>query len=127
MQQQGSGPSIPQDMPALLSSRLAGGEPSDESQLGSGNRLTFVKGEQVLWAWMAENTYVSWVVRERPWELEDELIAELDLPLNLQGNSHNRFHPVLTGARARCVARQGIASSTQSCIRSGRRAAMPTR
>jgi hypothetical protein len=23
--------------------------------------------------------------------------AELDMPLNLQGNSHNRFHSVLTG------------------------------
>jgi hypothetical protein len=34
----------------------------------------------------------------------DELIATLDLPLNLQANSHNQFHPVLTAARARCVA-----------------------
>jgi len=31
---------------------------------------------------MAENAYVSWVVREAPWELEDDLIAALDLPLN---------------------------------------------
>lgn len=53
---------------------------------------------------MAENAYVSWVVRERPWELEDELIAALDLPLNLRGNLHNRFHSVLTAARARCIA-----------------------
>src|SRR5215469_10208034 len=73
-------------------------------RVGSGNRLTFVEGEQALSAWMAENAYVSWVVRERPWELEDELIATLDLPLNLQGNPHNQFHPVLTGVRARCVA-----------------------
>jgi hypothetical protein len=33
MQQQGSGPSIPRDMPALFSSRRAGGESFDESQL----------------------------------------------------------------------------------------------
>jgi GIY-YIG catalytic domain len=66
--------------------------------------LTFVEGEQALSAWMAQNAYVSWVVRGRPWELEDELIAALDLPLNLQGNSHNRFHSILTGARAKCVA-----------------------
>jgi hypothetical protein len=37
-------------------------------------------------------------------ELEDELIAALDLPLNLQGNPHNRFYSVLTGVRVRCVA-----------------------
>jgi hypothetical protein len=72
-------------------------------RVGSGNRMTFVEGEQALSAWMAENACVSWVVRDRPWELEDELIAALDLPLNLQGNSHNRFNSVLTAARASCV------------------------
>jgi hypothetical protein len=58
----------------------------------------------VLSEWMAENAFVSWVVREAPWELEDELIAALDLPLNLKGNQRNSFHRVLTQARARCVA-----------------------
>ena len=52
----------------------------------------------------AENAYASWVVRDRPWELEDELIAAVDVPLNLQGNPHNRFHSVLTEVCARCVA-----------------------
>jgi hypothetical protein len=70
----------------------------------TGHRTTFAEGEQILSAWMAENAFVSWVVRERPWDLEDKLISELDLPLNLQGNSHNRFHPVLTEAPARCLA-----------------------
>jgi len=37
-------------------------------------------------------------------ELEDELIATLDVPLNLQGNPLNLFHPVLAGVRAECVA-----------------------
>jgi hypothetical protein len=74
-------------------------------RVGSGNRMTFVAGERALSAWMAENAYVSWVVRDRPWELEDELIAALDVPLNLKGNSRNQFHPILTEARARCVAR----------------------
>ena len=53
---------------------------------------------------MADNAFVSWVIRERPWELEDDLIAAVDLPLNLEGNSRNRFHQVLTQTRARCVA-----------------------
>jgi hypothetical protein len=70
----------------------------------SGRRTTFMRGEQVLSDWMAENAFVSWVVRERPWDLEDELIRELDLPLNLQGNSRNGFYAALTDARARCLA-----------------------
>jgi hypothetical protein len=74
-------------------------------RVGSGVRLTFIEGEQALSAWMAENAYVSWAVRDRPWELEDELIATLDLPLNLQGNPSNPFHSVLTEVRKRCIAR----------------------
>ena len=38
---------------------------------------------------------MSWIVRDHPWELEDVLIANMDLPLNLEGNSRNRFHPEL--------------------------------
>ena len=47
----------------------------------------------------------SWIVRQQPWELEEYLIAELDLPLNLLGNKPNQFHPMLTAVRAKCVAR----------------------
>src|SRR5450755_129257 len=73
-------------------------------RVGSGKRMTFVEGEQALSAWMAENAYVSWVVRESPWDLEDRLIAALDLPLNLKGNSRNLFHPVLTEVRTSSIA-----------------------
>lgn len=72
-------------------------------RVGAGNRMTFAEGEQALSAWMAENAHVSWVVRTRPWELEDCLIAALNLPLNLKGNSRNQFYPVLRAARARGV------------------------
>jgi hypothetical protein len=41
----------------------------------SGRRTNFGEGEQQLSTWMANNAYVSWVVREQPWELEDELIG----------------------------------------------------
>jgi hypothetical protein len=44
------------------------------------------------------------IARARPWELEDQLIQELDLPLNPRDNSRNPFHPKLTEARARCLA-----------------------
>jgi hypothetical protein len=74
-------------------------------RVGSGKRMTFVAGEHALSAWMAENAYVSWMARPQPWELEDSLIAELDLPLNLMGNKHNQFHPVLTELRAKYVER----------------------
>jgi hypothetical protein len=70
----------------------------------SGRRTNFGTGEQLLSEWMAANAFVSWLVRKHPWELEDELIGKLDLPLNLKGNQRNAFHPVLTEARARCLA-----------------------
>jgi GIY-YIG catalytic domain-containing protein len=38
-------------------------------------------------ACMAGNALVSWIVRQRPWELEDTLIEALDLPLNLMGTN----------------------------------------
>ena len=74
-------------------------------RVGSGTRMTFGAGEQVLSAWMAENAFVSWVVRDAPWELEDDLIAALDLPLNLKGNQRHPFHRVLSQERAQWVAR----------------------
>jgi hypothetical protein len=73
-------------------------------RVGSGRRRTFADGEQLLSAWMSGNAFVSWVIRERPWELEHDLITAVDLPLNLDGNLAHRFHPELTQARARCVA-----------------------
>jgi hypothetical protein len=70
-------------------------------RVGSGTRRTFgPTGEATLSHWMAENAYVSWVVRDEPWVLEEELIATLDVPLNLQGNAHNDFYPTLKQFRA---------------------------
>jgi hypothetical protein len=83
---------------------LAGELGIELRRVGSGKRMTFAEGEHRLSAWMAENAYVSWIACQRPWELEDTLIAALDLPLNLMGNKHNQFHPVLTQLRAKCVA-----------------------
>lgn len=74
-------------------------------RVGSGKRMTFLAGERDLSCWMAENALVSWIVHPRPWELEDHLIATLDVPLNLQGNARNRFHADLSARRADAVAR----------------------
>ena len=70
----------------------------------TGRRTNFGEGEHRLSEWMADNAFVSWLVREQPWELEDELIQKLDLPLNLRGNQRNPFHSALTQERARCLA-----------------------
>jgi len=67
---------------------------------GSGTRLHFGAGEQDLSGWMDRNALVSWLSTPQPWLLEDEILTTLDLPLNLDQNQHNVFHPVLTAARA---------------------------
>jgi hypothetical protein len=69
-------------------------------RIGSGDRRTFAGGEAVLNQWMAENALVSWLVHPEPWLIEDEMIANLDLPLNVQNsNKHNAFYPELTRLR----------------------------
>ncbi|MDQ1308555.1 MAG: hypothetical protein QG671_4390 [Actinomycetota bacterium] len=72
---------------------------------GSGTRLHFGAGEQDLSKWMDRNAFVSWLSTPQPWLLEEEIMTELDLPLNLDQNHHNVFHPVLTTARADAVLR----------------------
>ncbi len=69
-------------------------------RVGSGKRYTFHTGETLLSKWMAENALISWNAHEEPWELEDRLIAGLDVPLNLDGNSRNSFYLQLKAARA---------------------------
>jgi hypothetical protein len=69
-------------------------------RVGSGRRLTFAAGEARLSAWMADNAYVTWVETERPWLAEQQLIASVSLPLNLDQNHHHAFHQQLTQVRA---------------------------
>ncbi|WP_245694368.1 GIY-YIG nuclease family protein [Streptomyces abyssalis] len=67
----------------------------------SGKRMTFTKaGEAVLSEWMAEHARVCWLEHPEPWTVEADLISRLDLPLNLDQNRHNAFHPRLTEIRA---------------------------
>ena len=60
-------------------------------RVGSGNRMTFANGEGVLSQWMADNAFVCWQQDDAPWVRERELIKELHLPLNLDGNKSNPF------------------------------------
>lgn len=68
---------------------------------GSGKRLTFGAGEAVLSEWMAKNAFVNWLVHPAPWQLEEQLIAKLCLPLNLDKNDRHPFHIVLSEIRAK--------------------------
>lgn len=67
---------------------------------GSGTKRHFHNGEAAISAWMSRHACVSWIEHPQPWLLEDELIAELDLPLNLMGNQRHPFHPTLSAARS---------------------------
>lgn len=70
-------------------------------RVGSGKRFTFGKtGESTLSTWMAEHARVCWLEHPEPWTLESSLIDQLDLPLNLDQNRHNNFHPRLSELRA---------------------------
>ena len=69
-----------------------------------GNRFTFGPGEAVLSEWIGRNAFVSWTLHPEPWSLEDALIDDLNLPLNLQGNSRHPFYPILKKIRSRAKA-----------------------
>ncbi|MFI6603528.1 GIY-YIG nuclease family protein [Nonomuraea sp. NPDC050536] len=49
---------------------------------------------------MADNARVCWQVDPEPWTAESELIAQLDLPLNLDQNRSHAFHQHLSALRA---------------------------
>ena len=69
-------------------------------RVGSGTRMTFTHlGEQWLDKWMEANAFVCWVQHSAPWELEDELLSGLSLPLNIKGNSDHLFADELSRLR----------------------------
>lgn len=54
-----------------------------QGSTGGTSRMTFGKvGEAKLSQWMADNARVSWIEQSEPWDLESQLISQLDLPLN---------------------------------------------
>jgi hypothetical protein len=68
-------------------------------RVGSGKRMTFGEGEDVLSAWMAENSFVCWHVTAEPWLLEKKLIGDISLPLNLDMNKNHPFRTTLSRVR----------------------------
>jgi hypothetical protein len=68
---------------------------------GTAKRLTFgQQGEKQLSAWMDDHAFVVWKTTDNAWDQEHELLAHLDLPLNLDANSHGGFHAALSELRA---------------------------
>lgn len=74
-------------------------------RVGSGTRMTFGPGEAVLSNWMGENAFVTWAVTPTPWMAEEHIIANVDLPLNLDQNRHHGFHRELSATRATAKAK----------------------
>jgi hypothetical protein len=69
-------------------------------RVGSGKRMTFTHlGEQWLDDWMENNAFVCWVQHPAPWELEEELLGTLSLPLNIKGNKEHMFADSLSQLR----------------------------
>ena len=50
--------------------------------------------------WQREHLLLTWCSRERPWEIETGVIAQLGPPLNSAGNAGHAFYPRVRGARA---------------------------
>jgi hypothetical protein len=63
------------------------------------SRMTFGDGEMILSTWVEDNAFVCWVERQRPWEIEPNLISALSLPLNLEHNSAHPFYSTLSAKR----------------------------
>lgn len=68
-------------------------------RVGSGRRLTFGVGEQILNDWLDENAHVVWLACDEPWSVEEALIRSASLPLNLDQNRHHGFHAHLSERR----------------------------
>jgi GIY-YIG catalytic domain len=62
-------------------------------------------------AWQREHLLLTSCARERPWEIETEVIAQLAPPLNSAGNAAHAFNPVVRAARAEFRRRARAASS----------------
>jgi hypothetical protein len=76
----------------------------------STTRMTFAKsGEQQLSEWLSKNAFVAWQQADDPWYLEEQILAEISLPLNLRGNESHPFYPTLRELRQQAKQRaQGL-------------------
>ncbi|WP_373059889.1 GIY-YIG nuclease family protein [Gemmatimonas sp.] len=83
------------------------------ARVGRGTCRTFAGGEQRLSEWMAVQARVCWMPHPTPWEEEERLIAELDVPLNLAGNRHHPFAAQLSALRSAAKAQANLLEVVQ--------------
>lgn len=86
------------------------------SRVSAGNKLHFGlgEGEMRLSDWMTQNARIGWLEYRCPWDLEKRLIYSLNLPLNIEHNSHHPFYPTLRDLRDeqfRCAKKERTAAS----------------
>ena len=74
-------------------------------------RFDYGQTEESLTDWMSRNAYVVWSEYPEPWVVKPELIASLDLPLNIDHNSQHAFCPRLRALRADALERARSGSS----------------
>lgn len=83
-----------------------------------GTKLALSTDEnQRLSACQREHLLLTSCARERPWEIESEVIAQLAPPLNSAGNAAHAFYPVVRAARAELRLRARAASSPSATPR----------
>jgi hypothetical protein len=70
-------------------------------------------------AWQREHLLLTSCARERPWEIEGEVIAQLGPPLNAAANAAHAFYPAVRVARAEFRRRARAAPSSTEARASG--------
>jgi hypothetical protein len=78
---------------------------------------------QISKAWLEQNALVCWVEDVRPWELEEQLLKRMSLPLNIDGNDHHPYNAKLRSCRttARVAAKAGQCVADSGGPRAGAR------
>lgn len=64
-----------------------------------GSSIHFGDGEKKLSEWIKNNTFVAFQVCDEPWNVEDEAIKTLVLPLNIRDNEYSVFKKPLENIR----------------------------
>jgi hypothetical protein len=69
--------------------------------LARGEKVVLTREDnRALSHWQRDALRLSWCIRRQPWEIEDEVIALMQPPLNCAANASHPFYPRVRAARA---------------------------
>jgi hypothetical protein len=69
-------------------------------RVGSEKRMTLTHlGEQWLDKWMEQNAFVCWAAHLSPWDVENEVMGGIHVPLNIRNNESHPFSTALKALR----------------------------